>query len=324
MAPLNYLDKNIYFYFLLKVLLQIKPASWGKEPEKINQLIKENKKSSLYLTWKNLKLQKEFDTLFPLAWQLLTFKEWVIKRTKEYLKNYELPDLFPLVKDKLSLAYDNVSLTSPYSYRVLSSLVKNNGKTNIFHSDKFWQNISKEKETIFSNNLKEKLISEGIHGLPLVSLIIDESINQGIRSLGGTDYHERVKFVFDKLTNWQLINEKKIDSKNSGIEYDLIYSYKNKKIGISAKRTLRERYKQNWDNTKNLEVDIMLLVTLGTDLNEGKMKTVLEKQGWYIIVAKEIYEKHNYLSNNPKVFASSQVVNDFIEKGFEIEKKKLK
>lgn len=86
---------------------------------------------------------------------------------------------------------------------------------------------------------------------------------------------------------------------------------------------MRERYKQNWDDTKNLEVDIMLLITLGTDLNERKMKTILEKQGWYIIVAKEIYEKHSYLLNDPKVFASSQLLNDFIGKVFELEEKKL-
>jgi len=320
MSPLNYLDKNIYFYFLLKILLQVKPSSWKGEPEKINQLIRDSKTNSLHLTWKNLRLQKEFDTLFPLAWQLLTFKEWIIEKTKEYLEKYELPDLFPLIEDKLSLAYDNISLTSPYSYRVLSSLIKNNGKTNIFYSDKFWQKISQEKDIIFSNELKEKLIAEEIHGLPLISLIIDESINQGIRSSGGTAYHERIKSMFSKIPNCQMITEKKIDSKNAGIEYDFIYSCKNKKIGISAKRTLRERYKQNWDDTKNLEVDIMFLITLGTDLNERKMKTILEKQGWYIIVAKEIYEKHSYLSNDPKVFASSQLLNDFIRKVFELER----
>lgn len=326
MTSLNYLDKNIYFYSLLKILLQIKPDfSIKGEITNINQQVRNSGKSELILKWKNLQAQKEFNTLFPLAYQLMTFKEWVIKRTKEYLEEYKLPDLFPLIDDKLSLTYDDLNLTFPYSYRTLSNLILSNGKRQVFNGDEFWQVISKEKEEIFNNNnLKEKLIQEGIHGLPLVSVIIDESINQSIRSSAGADYHSRIKETFNKFDNWKLITEKKQDAKKKGIEYDFIYSYKEKKIGISAKRTLRERWKQNWADCFELEVDLMLLINLGTDLNENKLETILGNQGWYVIVAYEVYEKKDYFQNNSKVFASNQLIDNFLDKAFELEEKKLK
>jgi hypothetical protein len=67
----------------------------------------------------------------------MTFKEWVIKRTKEYLEEYKLPDLFPLIDDKLSLTYDDLNLTFPYSYRTLSNLILSNGKRQVFNGDEF-------------------------------------------------------------------------------------------------------------------------------------------------------------------------------------------
>ncbi len=250
----------------------------------------------------------------PLAWQLLTFKEWVIKRTKQYLREYRLPNIYPTIKDKLSLVYDDLSLTAPHSYRTVATLISSNGKRQVLDSDEFWQKISQEKEEIFSNNnLKERLISERIHGLPLISLIIDESINQSIKSQAGIHYHERVKETFNKLSDCQLLTEKKQDINNKGIEYDFIYSYGDKKIGISAKRTTRERWKQNWANCAELEVDIMFLITLGTDLNEAKAETVLKYQGWHIIVAKEIWEEKEFLRNNKKVFSSEKVRNNFLK-----------
>lgn len=230
------------------------------------------------------------------------------------MKEYKLPEIFSTIKDKLSLTYDDLSLTAPHSYRTLASIISSNGKKQVFSSDEFWKTISKEKEEIFSNNnLKERLIQEGIHGLPLISLIIDESVNQSIKSQAGTHYHERVKETFNKLTDCQLISEKKIDSKKRGVEYDFIYSYQGKRIGISAKRTLRERWKQNWDDCANLEVDTMFLITLGTDLNENKAQIILSYQGWHIIVAQEVYEDKEYLKNNVKVFSSEKVKNNFLK-----------
>lgn len=50
-------------------------------------------------------------------------------------------------------------------------------------------------------------------------------------------------------------------------------------VGVSAKRTLRERYKQNFENNNLLgDVDYMVLITLGIDLNKDKMDNILAKK----------------------------------------------
>lgn len=50
-------------------------------------------------------------------------------------------------------------------------------------------------------------------------------------------------------------------------------------VGVSAKRTLRERYKQNFENNNLLgDVDYMALITLGIDLNNDKMDNILAKK----------------------------------------------
>jgi hypothetical protein len=37
-----------------------------------------------------------------------------------------------------------------------------------------------------------------------------------------------------------------------------------------------------------------------------------------------MYEKQDYFQQNPKVFASNQVIGNFLDKVFELEEKKLK
>ena len=327
----NYLDRNVYFYRLLKILLQkfsaseLKKLKESKNPlNEINQKVKPSKTNGFDVSWKIIKENPEIETFLPLAISLLLFKDWVKEKTKRYLENHKFPQ-FLRMEDKLSLNYDNFLLTQPYSYRVLARLASSNGKNTLFQTDKFWEEILAEKEEFFKeDNLKKKLIEAKVDGLPLISLIIDESINQSLKGMAGNSYHERAKEIFSELLNLKIISEKKSDSKNKGVEYDFVFSYKEKKIGISVKRTLRERYKQNWEDTKNLEVDIMFLITLGIDLNKEKSQIILQRQGWYIIVASEMYEKQDYFQQNPKVFASNQVTGSFLDKVFELEEKKLK
>jgi hypothetical protein len=101
--------------------------------------------------------------------------------------------------------------------------------------------LAEKEEFLSKDNLKERLIEAKVDGLPLISLIIDESVNQSLKGMAGSSYHERIKEIFSELLNLKLVSEKKSDSKNKGIEYDFVYSYQKKKIGISAKRTLKER-----------------------------------------------------------------------------------
>jgi hypothetical protein len=101
--------------------------------------------------------------------------------------------------------------------------------------------LTEKEEFLNKDNLKERLIEAKVDGLPLISLIIDESVNQSLKGMAGSSYHERIKEIFSELLNLKLVSEKKADSKNKGIEYDFVYSHQEKKIGISAKRTLKER-----------------------------------------------------------------------------------
>jgi hypothetical protein len=315
----------------LKILLQkfsaseLKKLKESRNPlNEINQKAKPSKTNGFDVGWKVIKENSEIGKFLPLAVSLLLYKDWVKERTKKYLENHKFPQ-FLRMEDKLSLNYDDFLLTQPYSYRVLARLMSSNGKSTLFQTDKFWEEILTEKEEFLNkDNLKERLIEAKVDGLPLISLIIDESVNQSLKGMAGSSYHERIKEIFSELLNLKLVSEKKADSKNKGIEYDFVYSHQEKKIGISAKRTLKERWKQNWDDTRNLEVDIMFLITLGIDLNKDKAQTILQKQGWYIIVASEMYESQDYFQNNPKVFASNQVKGDFLDKVFELEEKKLK
>ena len=93
-------------------------------------------------------------------------------------------------------------------------------------------------------------------------------------------------------------------------EYLGLYVKNNKKIGVSVKRTLRERYKQNFEDVDQLDVDYMLLVTLGTDLNEDKMNNILQRDKIFIIVAAENYESKDYLKNNSRIISSKEITNE--------------
>lgn len=78
-------------------------------------------------------------------------------------------------------------------------------------------------------------------------------------------------------------------------------------VGVSAKRTLRERYKQNFENNNLLgDVDYMALITLGIDLNKDKMDNILAKKGIFIIVSGDVYDIPNneHLRQNSKIIPS--------------------
>ena len=136
--------------------------------------------------------------------------------------------------------------------------------------------------------------------------------SQSIKSNAGSDYEGRVFAVLNG--NVSKLNDHLHDSKISAMEYDYTFEINNKKVGVSAKRTLRERYKQNHEDTSVLDVDYVFLITLGTDLNRDKLNSILEKKGLYVIVASEIYESRDYLKNNERVFSSNDISKVFFEK----------
>ncbi|MCL1953142.1 MAG: hypothetical protein FWF58_00155, partial [Firmicutes bacterium] len=97
------------------------------------------------------------------------------------------------------------------------------------------------------------------------------------------------------------------DKNIPSVEYDNIFICNGKRCGVSAKRTLRERYKQNHDDVQNLEVDYMFVITLGIDLDSNKLDNILSKQGNFVIVSAEQYKLKSYFFTNPKVISSDDI-----------------
>ena len=184
---------------------------------------------------------------------------------------------------KLTLTYDNYSALAPYSDRAFSALLLNN---------------ESEKLTgIKTGDAKNNVFQ----------VILDESIMQSGRSNSGGDYERRIAelFTYCKL-DFSLHHHEENDQSQ---EHDLVITYKNKRIGIGAKRTLRERYKQY----NPAEVDFSAVFTIGEDLNETKATTITDTYKSFIFVADELYEQADYLKNNSKVFKVTDFSTDILD-----------
>lgn len=173
---------------------------------------------------------------------------------------------------KLTMTYDNYTALSPYSERVFSAwLLNSEAEAQV-----------KVKTEDAKNNVFQ--------------VILDESIMQSGRSSSGGDYEGRIAELF-KFCNL-VFTQHHYEEKDQSQEHDLLIQYKGKTIGVGAKRTLRERYKQY----NPAEVDFSIVFTIGEDLNEPKSKTITDAYGSYIFVADEIYEQASFLKDNKKIF----------------------
>ena len=184
---------------------------------------------------------------------------------------------------KLTMSYDNYSALAPYSDRAFSALMLNS------HSE------------------KETGITPGDPRNNVFQVILDESIMQSGRSNSGGDYERRIAELFEycKL-NYSLHHH---EEKDQSQEHDLMINYKFKRIGVGAKRTLRERYKQY----NPAEVDFSIVFTIGEDLNEAKAITITDTYNSYIFVADEIYNQAEYLQNNNKVFKVTEFSKESLD-----------
>ena len=102
------------------------------------------------------------------------------------------------------------------------------------------------------------------------------------------------------------------DSQDSSTEFDFFFEYQGKTYGISAKRTLRERYKQFIKTAQMSQIDVMLEITLGTDLTEEKVKSIVQQHGVFLFVADEIYQNHDYLQNMQGVYSCNELSLDLL------------
>lgn len=261
------------------------------------------------LTEKNLDCWKYCT---DLSVDLLLIKDLILQESRAYINNQIKKDVYK-ISDKLSMQYDISNIEIPYGLRVMCSLMS----YTVTDADRKSEFILTDTNNTL-NNIQDKVktLKEKYHVTAnnVYSLIVGESVNQSIVSDAGSSYEARFNEMILPVVDE--VYGHSHDSKIPSVEYDFILTKNGKKIGVSAKRTLRERYKQNFEDIDQLDVDYMLLVTLGTDLNEDKMNNILQREKIYIIVASENYDSKEYLRNNPRVISSKDLTEDKINSIF--------
>jgi hypothetical protein len=321
---------NLLFYTILKDLLKCqlteKRLITLEETVEQNQSLNCTKMKQLLSTGivnENTKKYDDFMILLNLAndnnyemWkdliivsiELLLTKDLILEESKSYARK-KYKEKIDKISDKLSLEYDMSNLEYPYSQRVISSLLVF-VLTNINRETEFILETSQNSIKVLNDKLKYISEKYNINVNNMFMIIIDESINQSIKSDAGQEYENRVHSLLLNISD--NVEGHSHDDIISSVEYDFTFIIDDKKYGVSAKRTLRERYKQNFEDVDFLTVDAMFLITLGIDLNEDKLNNILQKKGQFVIVADEVYESKEYLKNNARVLSSKNITKDNI------------
>lgn len=329
----NVYNYNLFFYRILKLLIQC-----GLSDNQLllfQTLIEKNKEKYLddYENLKKLLLEsgtvvsenvgkyEEYSLLVGMieeeniemwiymvdvAIELMLIKDLILQESKSYvLKEYKKE--ISEIKDKLSIAYDLSNLSLPYGQRVICSMITHVISSDLRNSD-FILESSGATVKNFNYKIGVLLNKYTVNIGDMFQIIMSESINQSIKSDAGQGYESRVyETLYDVVDE---INGHSHDQNITSVEYDFTFKISGKKCGISAKRTLRERYKQNFEDASLLSVDYMFLITLGTDLNKEKLNNILQKQGIFVIVADEIYESKDYLNGCNRVISSKNISRD--------------
>lgn len=236
--------------------------------------------------------------IFKLSLNLIRFKAYILEKSKLYKENFIASENIHI----MDFEYDQKMLNLPYSMRVSGALLIKALFLEIeLSSNSFYEPIKSDICKI--NEIDAEVI---------LQIIFAESASQSIKSLSGNSYEERFENLL-KLNSINYIGQS-FDSKIQAVEYDFKLFIKNgKSIGVSAKRTLREHYKQNHEDIKTLDIDAMILVTLGIDLNSAKVNNILEKEKHYIFIASDLYENMDYFKNNPKVYSLNKLNNSLLD-----------
>ncbi|MFA6759539.1 MAG: hypothetical protein WCR69_00645 [Sulfuricurvum sp.] len=248
--------------------------------------------------------------LFIFSLKLLSIKPLLLQeaKTRDFLDTSKLSSLNPL-----SLEYDKITVIKPYSTRVSGALLSliffdklENSDTVFLSSDitEFFKYLS--QEAIF---LKDK----GVEPNQIFMLMFSESINQSITSDSGSNYEERILSVLKTIGIDEESISKTHDKNDSSTEFDFFFKLDNKTFGISAKRTLRERYKQFIKTAQMTKIDIMIEITLGIDLTKEKVEAIRNHQV-HLFVADEIYIQNEYLQKIDGVFSVKNLTIDTLKK----------
>lgn len=234
--------------------------------------------------------------VFLFSIRLIIIKDLLLAEAKlKQTTNIEkLKDLNPL-----SLEYDKITVFNPYLCRVngaLLSLVFFDGlKTEFINQevDDFVKELSEQAN---------KLFLFGIEPNQIFMLLFNESLNQSITSTSGSDYEDRIKSTLLKIGIPSESIHKTHDTIDKSTEFDLFFRLNNKTYGIGAKRTLRERYKQFIKTAQMTPIDVMIEITLGTDLTKEKAKSITN-HGVYLFISDEIYQSNAYLQELSMVYS---------------------
>jgi hypothetical protein len=144
-------------------------------------------------------------------------------------------------------------------------------------------------------------------------LLFSESINQSITSSAGTSYEDRIKNILIAMGIPNEDIEKVHDENDTSTEFDFFFKLNGRNYGIGAKRTLRERYKQFIKTAHMSKLDVMIEITLGTDLREN-IANAIREHGVYLFVADEVYKTKKYLQEIKGIFPASELSKELLEK----------
>jgi len=290
---------------LIEILILINKSKDNYESKRENLinslkeiLIKGNKLEKTYELIDNSIFEIKHLQMFKIALNLVRFKDFILTQSKLISQSYRTSDDIHI----LDFQYDYNSLYVPYTIRVAGALL----------IKVLFSNIDNDNSAIYQSIQKDLSKIKNIDADVILQIIYSESASQSIRSSAGGGYEDR----FEKLLKINKIDyhTKCHDSKVSAVEYDFKILKNQKSIGVSVKRTLRERYKQNHDDVSTLDVDAMFLITLGIDLNKDKIEYITQKELYYIFVASDIYSKKEFMQNSNKVYPISELSNDLISK----------
>lgn len=322
-------DINLIFYNFLKKITQAKFTDnqinellsiyYSNSKLKIDILkelfydyIEKNikRENKFYISNVILDVNKDTIDIFIFSLKLNLIKDLLLQEAKitRSIKAQELKGL-----NQLSLAYDKVSMQVAYVTRISGALLSllffekiENGETN-FISDStklFLKSLTKEYKF---------LSKKGIEPNQIFMLLFSESINQSITSSAGVSYEDRIRNILISM-GIPSDNIKKIhDENDSSTEFDFFFEYNKRKYGIGAKRTLRERYKQFIKTSHMSKLDVMIEITLGTDLRENIANSIRE-HNVYLFVADEIYKSKKYLQKIDGIYPASKLTKNTLTK----------
>lgn len=248
-------------------------------------------------------LEKETINLFIFSLRLNIIKGLLLEEAKitqtqklEQLKNFH----------QLSMAYDKISIQSAYATRISGALL----------SLLFFEKVESNKLNFFASSSKEfissianecqSLMKKGLEPNQIFMLLFSESINQSITSSAGVSYEDRIKNVLIAMGISRDSIKKVHDAADSSTEFDFFFELEGRSYGIGAKRTLRERYKQFIKTASMSEIDVMIEITLGTDLRPVIAESI-RKHGVYIFVADEVYGAKPFLQKIEGVYPVSKL-----------------